>query len=294
MSERDQGRIETTLARSPFWSGDGQPFTGRSLLGLDHVAIRPRRLTPRDLTVLAYVTDRYLWPPPKSDLDPAGFSLYDLGRAIYGREPAGADRRNLRFSLRRLWEAELVLGGVDDLAAERLTWERLLIRIESEVDRLAKEDWLATGRQAGALRGSTFKVTLAPWLAQAVREGHFTWLDFRVLRRLGGLSARLWVYLEAERFKPLGEGRESTWIGLGQPALASLGADGYERHRDARRALTRAGERIAAADIRYESVRVERRAGGWALIASRTTDAERLKVRRAARTSLQEAANARN
>jgi hypothetical protein len=37
------------------------------------------------------------------------------------------------------------------MAAERLTWEPL-IRIESEVDRLAKEDCLATGRPAGALR----------------------------------------------------------------------------------------------------------------------------------------------
>jgi hypothetical protein len=110
-----------------------------------------------------------------------------------------------------------------------------------------------------------------------------------VLRRLGGASGRLWGYLEAERFKKRGHGVQSAWIGLGLPALASLAVDGYERHRDARRALPRAGERIVAADSRYKSVRVERRAGGWALIATRITDAERLQVLKAAQASLQAA-----
>lgn len=267
----DQGRIETSLARSPFFGGDGQPFTGRSLLGTDEVAIRPRRLTSRDLAVLAYLLDRFLWPPPEGDLDPARFTLYDLGRAMYRTEPDGDDRRRLRASLRRLWETEIIFGWQED--SQREDFRRLLIQVESEIERLSAADRLPVPpEKVGAVRGSTFKVTLAPWLAQAVREGHFTWLDFRVLRRLRGLSARLWVYLEAEQWKPQpSERRESTWIGLGRPALASLGADGYARHVDARKALKRAGIRVVKADTRYESVTVERRPGGWALVAMRST-----------------------
>jgi hypothetical protein len=271
----DQGRIETSLARSPFFGGNERPFTGRSLLGTDDVGIRPRRLSSRDLAVLAYLIDRYLWPPPTRELDPAQFTLYDLGRAMYGREPAGEERRKLRAALRRLWDTEIVFGWQEE--AGRSQWDRLLIRIESEMDRLAREDQLAEGRPAGALRGSTFRVTLTPWLAEAVREGHFTWLNFRVLRRLGGLSARLWVYLEAEHWKPQPGERESTWLGLGQPALATLGVDGYERHRDARRAVARAGRRIVNADARYESVTVEQRPGGWSLVAVRATGERRRK-----------------
>jgi hypothetical protein len=285
MADHDQGRIETGLARSPFFGGEGKPFSGRSLLGSEEVAIRPRRLSSRDLAVLAYVIDRYLWPPPEDEHKPAEFTLYALGQAIYGRAPAGDDRRQLRATIARLWQAEIVLGGIENDDAERLVWERLLIRIESEVARIDLEDWLAAGRQTGALRGSTFKLTLAPWLAAAVRGGHFTWLDFRVLRRLRGTAARLWVYLEAETWKETGDGRQQTWIGLGHPALATLGVDGYARHRDARQALKRAGARIAAADPRYDSIDLRRRAGGWVLVATRLS-AERRRVREAVRASL--------
>ncbi len=74
-------------------------------------------------------------------------------------------------------------------------------------------------------------MTLAPWVAQAVRAGHFTWLNLATLRQLGGIAARLWIYLEAETYKQTAHGLASTWIGLGRPALATLGADRYQRSR---------------------------------------------------------------
>jgi hypothetical protein len=276
--QRDQGRVETSLVRAPFWSGGRDGFTGRCLLGTEEVAIRPRRLATRDLAVFAYLTDRYLWPPPQSDAEPAQFTLYGLGQAIYGREPAGDDRRALRHSLERLWRAEIVFGYQQDAPAT--SWRRLIVQIDSEMDRLAKEDFLAEGRQLGRLRGSTFAVTLAPWVAQAVRAGHFTWLNLQTLRQLGGIAARLWVYLEAETYRSSAHGLASTWIGLGRPALATLGADRYHRPRDARRALARAAARIVKVDAHYASITVEPRPGGWALVASRVLDRERWEARR--------------
>jgi len=279
----DQGRVETSLVRAPFWSG-GAGFSGRCLLGTEDIAIRPRRLTTRDLGVFAYLTDRYLWPPPDSDSDPARFTIYNLGQAIYGREPDGKERRELRRSLERLFAAHVIFGYQQDAPAS--SWRRLVVQIDSEMDRLAREDLLADGRCAGRLRGSTFELTLAPWVAKAVRGGHFTWLNLATLRQLGGIAARLWVYLEAERYKPDADGLEGTWVGLGRPALATLGADRYQRHRDARRALARAGTQIVRVDRRYAAVKVERRAGGWALVAHRVLERERWEARSALRSAL--------
>ena len=177
--------------------------------------------------MFAYLTDRYLWPPLQSDAEPAQFTLYGLGQGIYGREPAGDDRRALRHSLERLWRAEIVFGYQQDAPAT--SWRRLIVQIDSEMDRLAKEDFLAEGRQLGRLRGSTFAVTLAPWVAQAVRAGHFTWLNLQTLRQLGGIAARLWVYLE---LRPTGRrhtgsrARGSAWGALPSPRLALTATTG--------------------------------------------------------------------
>jgi hypothetical protein len=96
------------------------------------------------------------------------------------------------------------------------------------------------------------------------------------LRALGsGLSARVWIALEAWARWPQRslDGREETAIGLGQPALQSLGVAQYERQRDARRALDRAGRGVVAVDPAYELVRCERRGGGWSLVVRRVTGA---------------------
>lgn len=65
------------------------------------------------------------------------------------------------------------------------------------------------------------------------------------------------------------------WIGLGRPALATLGGDRYRRERDARRALARATARIVSVDARYASIAIEPGPGGRVLLASRVTDCER-------------------
>jgi hypothetical protein len=109
---------------------------------------------------------------------------------------------------------------------------------------------------------------------EQVLEGRCTWLDLDLLRALGsGLSGRVWIALEAWARWPQRslDGREETTIGLGQPALQSLGVAQYERQRDARRALDRAGRGLIVVDPAYEFVCCERRGGGWCLVVRRLT-----------------------
>jgi hypothetical protein len=69
------------------------------------------------------------------------------------------------------------------------------------------------------------------------------------------------------------DGREETAIGLGRPALESLGVGKYSQQRQARAALNRAGQQLVAVDPAYELVRCEQRAGGWCLVVRRVCGA---------------------
>jgi hypothetical protein len=272
-----QVRSETNLCRvGGLWAtGPVQlelPLDTAGLAGLVRASGR-LKLTP-DFDVFAWVGERWLSTPP---LDPEGiarFTLYDLAGALYNRRPSRRDRAEVRASLTRIGLIKVQLTGYDSLTGQsgkRLSsLDNLFDRIVSELDDLGSDS-----RAIGALRGSTFKVQLAPWLRGQLAAGGYTFLDFATLRRLDGLAKRVWVYLAAERFKPCGEGRSAAHVGLGGPALATLGADSFARHVDARRALARAGKRIVEADDRFESVTVERRAGGWSLVATKLDAAER-------------------
>ncbi|MHB1567826.1 MAG: hypothetical protein ACYCXW_19165 [Solirubrobacteraceae bacterium] len=202
---------------------------------------------------------------------------YQLADMVYG-DDGGENYRLLRDSLIRLRSAEVCVRLVerdDELAAQRVT---------AGYVSLVGELWLATiqldlrrPREWGALKGSSsLKVEIGRWTAQQVVAGRCTWLDLDLLRALGtGLSARLWAALEAWARWPQRslDGREETAIGLGQPALQSLGVSHYERQRDARRALDRAGRGLVAVDPAYELVRCERRGGGWSLVVRRVSGA---------------------
>jgi len=123
---------------------------------------------------------------------------------------------------------------------------------------------------------TTLKIEIGRWPAQQIVAGRCTWLDLDLLRALGnGLPARLWAALEAWARWPQRslDGREETTIGLGQPALESLGVGQYSKPNQARAALKRAGERIIAVDPAYEHVRCERRGGGWCLLVCRLAGA---------------------
>jgi len=188
---------------------------------------------------------------------------YQLAERVFAAD-SGEHYRLLREALRRLSGTTITVRTIeadDEVAARRL--------VEGYVP-LIGEMWLATTRldlrtprQWGALKGSTsLKVEIGRWAAEQVVADRCTWLDLDLLRALGnGLPARLWAALEAWGRWPQRslDGREETVIGLGQPARQSLGVAEYERPRDARRALDRAGRALAGVDPAYELVRCERR-----------------------------------
>jgi hypothetical protein len=202
---------------------------------------------------------------------------YQLAEMVFADDGGQKYRRLLR-SLGRLAMARVLLQLVErdpELAAQRVTAGSVMLIGDIWMATLRLD--LRTPREWGALKGSTsLKVEIGHWTAQQVAAGRCTWLDLDLLRALGtGLPARLWTALEAWARWPQRslDGREETAIGLGQPALESLGVGDYAQQRQARAALNRAGHKLAAVDPAYELVRCERRGGGWSLIVRRVSGA---------------------
>ncbi len=256
--------METNLCRKGVWHvGPLQlalPIDSRDTLGLLRVSGPP--LTLYDLDTFAWLTERWR----QGDRNPkgkVGFTLYDLGRDLYGREPSGEERRLIRASLDRLRKAEFELEGYSAAAAEvgrlddpteagaiRLLGSLLWSRRDAREPHVAGLDW---------------------WIVEQLEAGYLTYLDWRVLRALEGLAKRLWVYLESQSFKRAGIGEGAVRLWLAPPMFRALGM--ADKHApQARRTLLRAGERISAADrsfVGFELCRPPRRGGTWALVARR-------------------------
>lgn len=278
-------RSQRDLARAGLWAtGPVQlelPLTAEGLSEIIRASGR-LKLTP-DFDVLAWVCER--WLRPTGDDDPnfqnrdgwALFTLRELGLALYGRVPNRRDRVALRESIRRLYRVEITLVGYDAQTGERdrgvCTWDRLLERVVSDLDDLAGTPSPAA---IGALRGSTFKVELPRWLRQQLIEGNFVRVHWPTLRSFGErqqLAKRTWLYLEAESYKPIGNGLEATWVAVGDRLFASLGMS-YRRHRAAREALARACKTIRLVDLRYRSLEVVQFGRSWRITADRLTAEE--------------------
>ena len=236
------------------------PIDGSDTLGLLRVDGPP--LTLFDLDTFAWLTERWR----ETGRDPQGevrFSLYDLGRDLYGWEPGGKQRVDIRASLERLRQADFELEGYDASAAR-------MGRLEGPTDqgriRLVSDlTWKRGDLQA------RHAVYLGPWLTKQLIAGHLTYLDWRILRALDGLAKRLWVYLESQTFKRSGIGEGAVVLYLAPPLWQALGVT-TKHAPHARRLLARAGERITAADksfAGFELRKPARRGGTWALMARR-------------------------
>ena len=286
----------------PVWEPvtKGEPpseaFVAQTLLGAGWVAGK-RRLSMLDLRVWAALCAmlREQLPdglkPDASELRDlqvrtVDTTLYQLADRVWGVDGGEMYRRLLRC-LARLRLADVVVRVVErdpELNIETMHegWVSLLGDIWTATSRLE----LIEPRQWGALKGtSSLRIEIGYWPTQQIVADRCTWLDLDLLRALGpGLAARIWAVLEAWGRWPAHsfDGREETAIGLGQPALQSLGVGRYTKSADARRALNRAGERLVAVDPAYELVHCERRAG-WALVARRVSGAKaRAEARRGA------------
>jgi hypothetical protein len=299
-SRRWQGQAPRDTLLHPVWEAatsaepPPEPFVAHCVLG-GWVGAN-RRLSMLDLRVWAalcallreQLPDLNAEAPELRDMAvrTVETTAYQLVDRVWA-DDGGIFYRRLLKSLARLRSAEVTVRRVDcdpELAAERVTTGYVP---------LTGEMWLATTRlnlrtpqQWGALKGtSSLKIEIGHWVAQQVLADRCTWLDLDLLRALGpGMPARLWVALEAWGKWPARtfDGQEEAAIFLADPALQSLGVGKYDRPRDARRALNRAGERLVAVDPAYELVRCERRAGS-ALIARRVSGAKgRTEARRGA------------
>jgi hypothetical protein len=303
LPHRWQGQAPRDSLLHPLWEPvtRGEPseaeFIARCLLGPGVVGAN-RRLSMLDLRVWAALCAQLREQLPELPADDPTLanedtrtvetSGYQLAERVFA-EDGGSEYRKLRSALLRLAATRACVQIVErdpDLAAE-------LVR-EGYVS-LVGDIWLATTRlnlrtprQWGALKGSTsLKVGIGRWPAQQVLAGQCTWLDLDLLRALGtGLPARMWVALEAWARWPQRslDGREETTIGLGQPALESLGVGRYNQPRQARAALNRAGQAMIAVDPAYEFASCERRGGGWCLVIRRVSGARaRADARKAGR-----------
>lgn len=288
---RWQGQAPQASLLHPLWEPvtRGEPseaaFIARCLLGPGVVGAN-RRLSMLDLRVWSALCatlreqlpgeleDPTLGHPDIRTIETTG---YQLAERVWAAD--GGDKYiKLRAALVRLAGTRACVRVVErdpELSAQLVH--------EGYVS-LVGDLWLATTklnlrtpRQWGALKGSTsLKVEIGRWPAQQIVAGRCTWLDLDLLRALGsGLPARVWVALEAWARWPQRslDGREECAIGLGQPALESLGVGRYSKARQARAALNRAGEKLAAVDPAYELVRCERRGGGWSLVVRRLSGA---------------------
>lgn len=270
---RRRGRIESNVNRAPVWDvgnvrPDPAPITARSLLGADLTVTASRRLSMRDLAVLAAGTERLVDGNPPE----APTTLHNLGAAVYGREPQGKDRRDLVASLDRLVEITLEIPGFDvtrnrivgNLAGKSKANLLEAVFVESDtlelvIDRDGRRE-VTDPRAVGRLRGTAnVRIRFAWWYAEQIRAGNVTYLDLALFRRLrSGLAARLWAYLEGERYEQKGGARESKSIGLGEPLLAALDLLSYGREngreRDRWPKLRAACAKVVAADPRYETL----------------------------------------
>ncbi len=295
--ERRKSVLETNLSRWGGWdTGAGGP-EALEVRGNDFLGVVARSnetaLGPLELDVLSWLTARWF----EQRRDPEGWlrcTLYEVGVDLYGRKPSGKEVRLLRGAIENLAGALITLGGFNARTGQvRPKLASMVHLVESAVWAEDLEFEVPTREHAvttGGLRGSTYQIQLASWLVRQLERQYVTYLDWRIQRKLDGLAKRLWVYLEAERYKPTGEGREKTFIILGEKAYTALGVH-HARERDRRAALKRACERIMKVDDRYEDIVVEANPvnrSTWRLLATRITDADRREVRAAIRASLTE------
>ncbi len=285
------GSVETNTLRAPLWDtaggspaqdsgqqvmADRAPVVARSLLGSDRTVTMSHRLSLRDLAVLAHLT---------ACLHDAGVeahtSLHAIGQAIYGRWPSGQDRRDIRQSLRRLYDVSITMPGYDAIRGRIIgkmggTEARLVQAIVMEHEALE----LVEPSDLGKLRGQQqVSIQLATWYCEQVRAGHVTLLDLSLFRGLGsGLAARLWSYLEAESYEPQTPELEKTVVGLGPPVVATLDLGGYAQARDARAKLRAASRRILGeqGDPRYERITLRRGPRGYELLVVRLRGGQQL------------------
>lgn len=278
--QRKAGVMETNLLRKGIWSLNDQmqlPLESEDLMGQVYAS---STLPLIDIDILAWLVGR--WKRQGNEDGVIDFTLYEMGQDFYGREPGGEERRALRAGLVRLRTVTVTLVGYDAIRRQPDAQVCSLANIISGLQwrpQLNGRPCEYAAAEVGALRANSFEVQLASWLVGQVREGHYTLLDWTILRHLSSSSARLakrlWVYLQGEQYKRVnGVGRGQTYVVLGERAYTALGvtAKRADRRRDS---VARAAEKICEVDRSYESIVVEPNPINrktWRLLATRLNE----------------------
>jgi hypothetical protein len=273
--------METNLLRKGIWQPSDSiqlalPLETDDILG--HLYInRPLRML--DLDTMAWLVQRFRELRDAGQLTDDGavpFTLYELGQDFYLRAPGGKERRMLRQSLFRLTDVAVTLVGYDairHLADEEICARAHLLEVLQWRRELRGPPCKYDPKDTGAVRANAFEARIASWLVAQIDARNITYLDWRILRELDGMAKRLWVYLEAQRFKRINGLAAQAYIILGERAYASLGIHETRAYR-ARGSLARAGTRICEVDRSYDSIVVDRAPIGrtnWRVMATRLT-----------------------
>ena len=220
------------------------------------------RVTP-DYDVLAWLCER--WLTEQTDDGWMHPTLYEIASALYPNKklpPSGKHYRLIREAICTLSLVGIQLFNYDAVSGkrqEKATYNGHLM--ESNLNEF--------------LHGiDPLQVRLAEWLRNELSNGAAVRLDWQTLRSFDEnkkLAKRLWIYLQAEKWKRFGDGSmEGTWITFGDRLRSALGM-GCKNARDARIALKKACKAVREVDDRYlaGSLELVKVGNGWRIQATR-------------------------
>jgi hypothetical protein len=254
--------------------------------GLSEVTIANGQLhLSPDYDLFSLLCERWLARPTETGWMRPTF--YELANALYGDNgpPGGKHYRDIRDALDRLAELSISIWGFDAATGK------------ADHNYVTKGHLLGISRETHEPHGLRRpRIRLDEWLREVIDHGAVIRLDWRTLRsfdRNQQLAKRLWIYLQAESWKPQDKEIEGTWLAIGDRLFSSLSMS-YAQPKQARAALKRAGEALVATDPRYQSVSVVKRSKGiYHLVARRLRTGawhkfkrERREARKTLRSSL--------
>jgi len=252
------------------------------------------RLSTTDVAVLAALCANLEIPDDHPEGAPLATrsSIKRLARATYGYH-GGEQHRVVRHALVRLLWTMFTIPGMDRAGRVKENGGTLGLRCLGGVEWYGQDlhvaaaaDQSITDMAATVDRvdpDAPLDIVIEPWLVGILRRNQAARLDLALLQLMGrGLAARVWMFLEAERYERVVDPHEDggtygrSWVDLAPPAMATFGLDRQKHVSGARRDLRNACARILGIDPGYRRLEVVQMGRGrYRLIVERWEDAVR-------------------